>query len=45
MINLLIVILFLLIVMYIAVGIGSSIAKFVLRKKLLPGFEDLADYV
>ena len=45
MINIFVIILILLVVLYIAVGIGSSIARFVLKKKLLPGFEDLAEFL
>ena len=45
MINIFVIVLILLVVFYIAVGIGSSIARFMIKKKLLPGFEDLPEFV
>ena len=45
MINILVIVMILLVVFYIAVGIGSNIARFMIKKKLLPGFEDLAEFL
>jgi hypothetical protein len=45
MMHVLIMIVIFLVIMFITAGISSSIAKYMLKKKIIPGLEYLSDYV